>query len=100
MQGEPNHLMPLQRQHQYQCRCRCRYRCCWLVAKTRARQFKEQFRAGIAPANFCLAKRSGTDALVHMVRCMMEADPHCTLVSIDGVGAYDHVGRARMLDGL
>ena len=35
-----------------------------------------------------------------MVRTMTELDPQCTLLSIDGVGAYDHVSRARMLTEL
>ena len=54
----------------------------------------------MAPANFGLADRSGTDALIHLVRSQLEADPHCTLLSIDGVGAFDHVSRARMLQAL
>ena len=34
------------------------------------------------------------------VRALCERDPRATVVSIDGVGAYDHVHRASMLGGL
>ena len=71
-----------------------------LVAKTLARQYQTRLREAVAPANFGLADRSGTDSLVHMVRALTELDPQCTLISIDGVGAYDHVSRTRMLTEL
>ena len=31
---------------------------------------------------------------------MLEREPRRTLVSVNGVGAYDHVSRARMLQAL
>ena len=71
-----------------------------LVAKTLARQKQQALREAVAPANFGLADRSGTDSLVHMVRTLTELDPQCTLLSIDGVGAYDHVSRTQMLQQL
>ena len=70
------------------------------MAKTLARQVGHHFRAAVTPANSGLANRSGTDALVHMVRAAVEGDAQCTLVSIDGVGAYDHIARAKMLGAL
>ena len=71
-----------------------------LVAKCLARQHQRQLQAAVAPANFGLADRSGTDGLVHLIRAATEADAECTLLSIDGVGAYDHVSRATMLEQL
>ena len=39
-------------------------------------------------------------AAARAVRALCERDPRATVVSIDGVGAYDHVHRASMLGGL
>ena len=71
-----------------------------LVEKTLARQFSQVFRDTVAPANFGFADRCGCDGLIHMVRAQLEFDDRRTLLSIDGVGAYDHVSRARMLTEL
>ena len=60
----------------------------------------EVFRDLIAPENFGLCDRSGTDALVHLVRFLLEEDTDRVLLSIDGVGAFDHVCRARFFEEL
>ena len=71
-----------------------------LVAKCLARQHQGALRRAVAPANFGLADRSGCDGLIHLIRSLTEADAQRTVLSIDGVGAYDHVSRARMLEEL
>ena len=58
----------------------------WLVAKTLAKQFSKQVEAACAPFQ-----------LGHAVRVMTETNPDATLLSIDGVGAYDHVLRSAMM---
>ena len=68
-----------------------------LVAKTLARQFQEPFREAVAPFNFGLSDRSGTDGVIHLVRTMCDLDLKCTLVSIDSIGAYDYVSQAHIL---
>ena len=47
-----------------------------------------------------LATRAGTDAVAHAVRLLLEADPNRVLVSLDGVGAFDHIRRAQFLQRL
>ncbi|CAE7432130.1 unnamed protein product, partial [Symbiodinium pilosum] len=44
--------------------------------------------------------RAGSEALIHAVRAAVEADPRTTVLSIDGVGAYDHISRASMFTAL
>ena len=62
-----------------------------LVSKALARQFGDVVRSTIRPFNFGLSNRGGTDALVHAVgAAMARPGAHC-LLSIDGVGAFDHV---------
>ena len=71
-----------------------------LVARTLAQQFAASFDAACRPFQFALGTRAGTEAAARVVRALCERDPRATVVSIDGVGAYDHVHRASMLGGL
>ena len=64
-----------------------------LVARTLARQFGKEVEAVCAPFQFALSTRAGTDCVRHAIGVLTDADPKCTILSIDGVGAYDHVFR-------
>ena len=44
--------------------------------------------------------RGGTEAVVHLIRALTDANPDLALTKIDGIGAFDHVRRASMLEGL
>ena len=68
-----------------------------LVARTLARQFGKAVESVCAPFQFALSTRAGTDCVGHAIRAMTDADPECTVLSIDGVGAYDHVLRSSFL---
>ena len=71
-----------------------------LVARTLARQFGAEIEAACAPFQFALSTRAGTDCVGHMVRFLTEESHTATLLSIDGVGAFDHVSCAAMLGKL
>lgn len=71
-----------------------------LVTKTVARQKQDVLRQAVWPLNFGLCDRSGTDCVAHMVRFLTDEDPNRVVLSIDGVGAFDHVCRARMFESL
>ena len=71
-----------------------------LVSKALARQSQTIFRELVAPANFGLCDRGGTDSLIHMVQFLLEEDEGKVLLSVDGVGAFDHVSRARFFEEL
>ena len=71
-----------------------------LVARTLAQQHAEEFRAATAPFNFGMAVHSGADALIHLARSMTDDHPDMVLTKIDGVGAFDHIYRASMLQKL
>ena len=68
-----------------------------LVARTLAQQFGQEFRDATAPHNFGLAKHSGTETVIHMLRALTDQDPNLCITKIDGVGAFDHILRAKML---
>ena len=71
-----------------------------LVAKSVAKQFSKDVEAACAPFQFALSTRAGVDCVGHAVRSITEMDQHATLLSIDGVGAYDHVFRSSILKKL
>ena len=73
---------------------------CRLVAKSLARQFGKAVEAACAPFQFALSTRAGTDCVGHAIRAMAYANPECTVLPIDGVGAYDHVLRSSFLTKL
>ena len=62
-----------------------------LVAKTLARQFGKAVESSCAPFQFALSTRVGTDCVGHVVRALTDENPMVTVLSIDGVGACDHV---------
>ena len=68
-----------------------------LVAKTLARQFMEQVEESCAPFQFALSTRAGTDCVEHAIRVVTERQPDLTVLSIDGIGAYDHVYRSSIM---
>ena len=71
-----------------------------LVAKTLARQFGQEVERVCAPFQFALSTRAGVDCVGHAVRTVTDMDPRATVLSIGGIGAYDHVLRSAMLSKL
>ena len=71
-----------------------------LVAKTLARQFGKAVESTCAPFQFALSTRAGTNCVGHVVRALTDENPMVTVLSIDGVGAYDHVYRSAMMKKL
>ena len=71
-----------------------------LVGRTLAQQFSGHFNTFCAPFQYALSARAGTEALARAVRIATEANGRATVLSIDGVGAYDHISRSCMLQGL
>ena len=68
-----------------------------LVAKTLARQFSAAVKATCAAFQFALSTRAGVDCVGHAVRAATDENPEATVLSIDGVGAHDHVYRSAMM---
>ena len=61
------------------------------VARTLAQQHAEAFGAACMPFQFALPTRAGTDCVARVVRALSELNPESTVVSVDGIGAFDHV---------
>ena len=60
-----------------------------LVARIVARQFESE----CAPFQYALSTRAGTDCVGRFLRAASDANPRATILSVDGVSAYDHVLR-------
>ena len=65
-----------------------------LVGKAVARQYAARFLHATAPYQFALRTPAGTDVVAHILRYITEGDPDKVVVSLDGIGAFDHVRRA------
>ena len=69
-----------------------------LVAKTFARQFGKEVEAACSPFQFALSTRAGVDCVGHVVRSTTDADPTATVLSVDGIGAFDLISRSKTSD--
>ena len=71
-----------------------------LTARTLAKQFAKDFESECAPFQFALSTRAGTDCVGHLLNAATDVNPNVTVLSVDGVGAYDHILRAAMMSRL
>jgi len=65
-----------------------------LASKAVVMQYGQALMAATAPYQFALQTRAGTEALAHLLRYLTDADEDTVVVSLDGIGAFDHVQRA------
>ena len=71
-----------------------------LVTRTIAQQYAAELVRATAPYQFALSTRAGTDCAATLLRTSAEIDPHGVVISLDGIGAYDHVSRAAIFEAL
>ena len=68
-----------------------------LVGRVLARHFASQFQDACMPHQYGLSTRTGTEAVSRLLRAATETCPRATILSVDTVGAFDHVSRGAML---
>ena len=71
-----------------------------LVGRTLARHYAPALQRATLPFQFGLSTRAGTEAVHRCLQVATELDPQATILSLDAVGAFDHVSRGAMLQGL
>ena len=71
-----------------------------LVARTIAQKMIVEVEAATAPFQCVLSTRAGTECVAHACQSLTEEDPTTTVMSIDGIGAFDLVSRKAMLQAL
>ena len=65
-----------------------------LACKAVTQQFSAELLAATEPFQFALSTKAGADALAHTVRLLTDCSNDAVVLSLDGVGAFDHVKRA------
>ena len=71
-----------------------------LVARFIAQQFGPAIERATSPFQYALSTREGTECIAHAIQALTDLDPSATVLSIDGIGAFDLVSHQAMLQGL
>ena len=71
-----------------------------LVARPVAQQFTEEGEAVTHPFQYALSTRAGTECVAHVAQSLTSMDSNATILSSDGVGAYDFISRRAMFQGV
>ena len=71
-----------------------------LVSRTMAQQMSAAVESATAPFHYALSTRAGCECIAHALQGLTDVDPSTTIISIDGISAFDQISRAAMLDGL
>ena len=71
-----------------------------LVTRALAQQHAELFAEHTSPYQFALSTRAGTDCAAMLLKTALDLDEEAVVMSIDGIGAYDHVSRASIFQKL
>ena len=71
-----------------------------LVSRAMAKQLGEAFEQGTAHIQCALSTRAGCECVSHVLQGLTDLDDRATVMSIDGIGAYDSISRRAMLEGL
>ena len=62
-----------------------------------AKQHVENFLKATSPFQFALQTKAGVEALAHVLKVLSENDEEVVVLSLDGIGAFDHVTRASFM---
>ena len=72
-----------------------------LVSRTIAQQIMPAVERFTSPFQYALRTRAGTECVAHvLLQALTESDPHTTVLSIDGISAFDMISRRAMLEAL
>ena len=59
------------------------------MARTIAKQVSKQAEAATVPFQYALSTKAWCECVAHILQTLTDLDPEATVMSIDGVGAYD-----------
>ena len=71
-----------------------------LVARTICQQLSPAVQVATAPFQYALSTKAGGECIAHALQVLTDLNPRTTILSIDGVGAFDLISRGAMLNGL
>ena len=70
-----------------------------VVSRAVAQQIAKQVEQATAPFQYALSTRCGTECVGHAIQGLTDLDPEATVLSVDGIGAFDLVSREAMMQG-
>ena len=70
-----------------------------LVARTIAKQIAKKVEETTAPFQYALTTKGGCECVAHILQTLTELNQETTIISIDGMGAYDLISRNAMMEG-
>ena len=70
------------------------------MSRTIAQQIADEVEAATFPHQYALSTRAGTECVAHALLSVTDMDAAATVLSIDGVGAFDSISRSAMLGAL
>ena len=59
------------------------------VARTIAQQYVAKVEVATTPHQYALRTKAGCETVAHILQVLTDLDPNATVVSVDGIGAYD-----------
>ena len=71
-----------------------------LVSRTIAQQLGPAVEKATAPHQYAMTTKAGCECIAHVLQSVCESNPQSTVVSVDGVSAFDLISRESMLHGL
>ena len=71
-----------------------------LVARSVAQQIAPAVQEATSPFQYALTTKAGGECVAHAIQSLTDLDSRATVISIDGISAFDMISRAAMLDGL
>ena len=64
------------------------------------KQYTKKVEEATAPHQYALKTKAGCETVAHILQVLTDLDPDATVVSVDGVGAFDLISRNTMMEGL
>ena len=71
-----------------------------LVARTMSKQLMEAVQSATSPFQYAMATKAGCECISHVLQGLTELNPNATILSVDGMSAYDTISWRAMLQGL
>ena len=71
-----------------------------VAARTIAQQYTAKAEEATAPHQYALKTKAGCETVAHILKVLTELDENATVVSVDGIGAFDLISRNSMMRGL
>ena len=71
-----------------------------LVARTMTQQLGKAVEAATSPHQHALSPKACCESIAHILQGLTDADERATVISVDGVSAFDLISRRAMMHGL